>query len=298
MSSASEFAYILRRSFSRLLLNDPLRLGASTAFFTLFALPPILFILSTAFSAIFRGAIERGALFKHLSTLIGKNTAFDVQVILENISGISSEPLIIFLGSVFLLFVSTTLFIVIQNSLQQVWHIRNRLNFSFKDILIDRFVCLALILLSGLLFIFGLLSDFALAYLERLLRNFDHEISVAWLRVLNSFVSMLLFSLWFAILYRYLPHARISWKAIRPGALLTGFLFSLGTYIIRILLVNSNFDTIYGTAGSVVILLLFVFYSSFILYFGASFIYTFALHHNLEIELKPFATRYRLINIE
>ena len=275
-------------------LHDPLRLGGATAFFALFALPPILLILSTAFGLLFRGAIDSGEIFSHLSLLVGHSAAEEIQVVLKNIRQLGRNALLTILGSVFLLFVSTTLFVVIRNSLHQLWRIQYVPHKSRGRVFKARLLSLGFILITGLLFIFGLLTEFGLAFLQRTLRLFGHEINVAGLQVINALVSVVLFALWFTLLFRYLPYVRVAWQAVAAGGLLTSLLFSVGTFLMGIFLVNSNLNTIYGAAGSLVILLLFVFYSSLILYFGACFVWVFAQHKKLPVQVKEYARRYDL----
>ena len=283
---------LFRSGFLLLRSQDPIRLAAATAFFALFALPPILLILTTFFGMVFRGAIDRGEIFNHLSLLVGQGPAEEVQRVLLNIRGLGSNRLVTIGGSVFLLFVSTTLFVVIKNSFHQLWRVMYKPHSSRGRELKDRLLSLFLILFTGILFIFGLLTEFGLALLQRTLREFGHEINVVGLQIINALISVVLFSVWFAILFRFLPYVRIAWKAIWAGAVVTSLLFSVGTYLMGVFLINSNLNTIYGAAGSLVVLLLFVFYSSLILYFGASFVWVFAEQHKQTVRIKEYAQHY------
>ncbi len=283
-----------RPAFARFRKNDPLRMAGATAFFTTFALPPIVFILAQAFG-LFLGKREVGkGLIGGISNTLGPQGASQVRIVIRSILHFSNNWYVIIVGVLFLIFVATTLFMVIRNSLNQVWQIgiENRPGFYF--ILINRFKSLIIILITGVLF----LTDLTLEGLEVIAGNYVDGIWTgggSYFRgALGQLIGLLVVSTWFTLLFRFLADGHPRWKAALAGGIVTGILFTIGRWVLRVLLVNSNIGVLYGTAGSFVLLLLFVFYSSFILYYGACFIREYSSLRHWEIKPGHKAYRYRI----
>ncbi|MEO6670204.1 MAG: YihY/virulence factor BrkB family protein [Ferruginibacter sp.] len=262
----------IRPSFSLLSKNNPLRLAGATAFFTTFAMPPIVFILAQLFGLFLSPKKVGGGLIENISNNLGKDGAEQVRDVIKSIRGFNNDWWVILLGSFFLLFVATTLFMVIKNSLDDIWQIKTVKHPGIKFSLFGRLRSFAIILLIGLLFFANLffksVEIIGVGYVD----NFFHNGSI-WLKIIFSEVSsVVIVAAWFIILFRFLADGRPVWKAAFAGGLLTALLFTAGRVLLRTLLVNSNIGLLYGTSGSFVLVLLFVFYTSFMLYFGACFI--------------------------
>jgi membrane protein len=252
--------------------NDPLRMAGATAFFTTFALPPIIFILAQLFG-LFVGRRNMGrGLVQNLSEVLGKDGAEQVRQVLRSIRGLSDKWYVFILGFLFLVFVATTLFNVIKDSLNQIWQISIRERPGILFMLRSRLRSFVVILFVGILFF----ADLFFHSVELLAGKYMNAIwmgsGVYFESVFSRVASVGIVSAWFIILFRFLADGRPGWRAAITGGLLSGVLFSAGALILRELLVNSNISLLYGAAASFVLILLFVFYSSFILYYGACFI--------------------------
>jgi membrane protein len=127
-------------------------------------------------------------------------------------------------------------------------------------------------------------------YLAKLIPRYNLDI----IHIVSHILSIVVETIWFAVLFKYLPSMRIAWQAILAGAIVTGVMFELGKIILGKLLINSGVTSVYGAAGSFVLLLLFVFYSSMILFYGAAFTKTFALHTGKYMVPKPHAIQYEI----
>ncbi|HET6765961.1 MAG TPA: YihY/virulence factor BrkB family protein [Chitinophagaceae bacterium] len=264
--------FSLRHSFALLGKNDPMRMAGATAFFTTFALPPIVFILSQLFG-LFIGRVNMGrGLIKNISNTLGEEGADQVKQVVRSISGFSDSWYVIVFGFLFLVFVATTLFSEIKNSLDQLWQITVKENPGLLFVLSARARSFAVILLTGILFF----ADLFLESLKVIAGKYVDEIwpwgSWYFQSAVSQIASVIIVAAWFILLFRFLADGKPTWKASLVGGLLTGILFIAGKLLLRFLLVGSNIGSLYGTAGSFVLVLLFVFYSSFILYYGASFI--------------------------
>ncbi len=252
--------------------NDPLRLAGATAFFTTFALPPIIFILAQLFGLLTSPKFIGMGLLDNLSKTLGEQGAQQVRGVILSIRDFSKDSYVIIPGFIFLLFVATTLFKVIKNSFEQLWDIRENKIRGFLISLGSRLKSVAVILFVGILFI----AELMLRSLEALSGEYIEKLfggsSIYFRIVFSEITAAIMVSAWFMILFRFLTQSRPPWKACIVGGLLTGILFIGGRSILKVLLVDGNIGTLYGASGSLVLVLLFVFYTSFILYFGACFV--------------------------
>lgn len=287
----------MRLSFIELRNNDPLRLAGATAFFTTFALPAVLIILIQLFGIFLNRKMFSTKLFEHLSEILGKNGTAQIKQTLINFRALGENTWFIVLGFLLLLFIATTLFMVIKNSLDQIWKIRVKEKPGLFFFLKLRGRSFAIILFGGLLFLFSLLID----GIQSLLHDYIDYLGPRAGELLNSIVNELLFitiiSAWFTLLFRYLTDGRPVWKTALAGGIFTAVLFSIGKLILRTLLTYSNIDNIYGASGSIVLILLFVFYSSFIFYYGGCFINVLSNELNEPIMPVKEAYRYKLQEI-
>ncbi|UYZ63839.1 YihY/virulence factor BrkB family protein [Hymenobacter weizhouensis] len=297
----TDFLILLRRAGRELAANDPLRLGAATAFFTTFALPPILIILVQLLGSLYSASAVQGLLLTKLAHLLGAPAAGLVEQILRNVADVQRNRLVTWLGFGFLLFVATTLFGVIQNSLNQLWQVRPRRSSHGRlgKLLKARTRSLGVLLATGLLSLVAFLSDAALVFLADYLRTlgFDATFGYVLFQVVNQLASLLILAAWFGVTFRNLSSAHVPGRAVLRGALLTAVLIDLGETALGYLLVPRNLGPIYGPASSMVLVLLFVFYSSMIFYFGACFTKAYAHHVGLDIRPKPSAVRYKLVDV-
>ncbi len=252
--------------------NDPLRLAGATAFFTTFALPPIIFILAQLFGLLSAPKMIGRGLVENLGKSLGEQGAQQVREVILSILNFSNSNYVIVPGSVFLCFVATTLFTVIKDSFQQIWGIKRTEKSSFFSSLTGRLKSFAVILLVGILFF----AELLLRSIETVSGDYVQKIfgggSITFKIVFSQVTAAIIVSAWFIILFQFLTHGRPRWKASIIGGLLTGILFIAGRFVLKALLIKGNVGTLYGPSGSLVLVLLFVFYTSFILYFGACFI--------------------------
>lgn len=289
---------ILKEAFSELQQHDPLLLSSSVAFFTLFSLPPILIIVISILGWILKEKIISGEIYNTLSEIFGEKASELIKGIIENFLAIGSNLSITVLGSLFLIFVGTTTFSVIHKALNQIWQVKEKPKSNFVRMLKERIISLAVILFSGILFIASLLIETFMGFINKHIELIFPKLSSYPLLAINHFFSIIIVTIWFAIIFKFLPNIRIPWKPVWIGAAFTGILFSIGKYVLGILLINSNISNIYGAAGSIVLLLLFLFYSAMILFYGASFTKVFAISHDYKVTARNYAVVYEINEIE
>lgn len=294
-----ELWLLLRRAARELAANDPLRLGAATAFFTSFALPPILIILVQLLGSVYSARGARMMLLTKLGQVIGSTATGLVAQTVHNVGHAARNRLITWLGFAFLVFIATTLFTVIQHSLNQLWHVRPRRHLSQVSVAArERLRSAGVLLATAALSVLAFSADAALSLFANFVSGFDVIFAFYTVWVLNTLVSLLILAVWCGFVFRTLSAAKVPWRAVRRGALLTAVLIELGERVLGQLLVGRDLGPIYGPAASSVLVLLFVFYSAMIFYFGAAFTKAYAHHMGLDIKPKKTAVRYRLVNVE
>jgi membrane protein len=257
---------IPKKAFLLLKRNDPLRMAGATAFFTSFSLPFILIIFIQLFGLVLNRHEFSQQLFRSLSGILGDPGGQQIRDISRRFRRLATTEFIAVGGFIFLLFVVTTLFKVIKDSIHQLWQAAPT-DGKWLDVLLPRIRSIVLILFGGVLFLVGLAIGSFLAAVR-------HSIGAPGpliLLVLQQFIFFVIATCWITSLFLYLPDERFSFNVSVKGAALTGLLFVVGKWLLRWLLVSSNIGQIYGTAGAFVVVLLFVFYIAFILYYGAAF---------------------------
>jgi membrane protein len=294
----SAFISLARQSFIEMSKNDPLRMAGATAFFTTFALPPIMIILIQVLGLIYDPETISNQLFGNLSHIIGIEGVRQIVNTLKAFSLLAKNTWITIGGFIFLVFVATTLFKVIKGSLNQLWKIRSFGSRSLSTVLRSRFISIAVIILAGMLFCIGLFIEGLQAFLGNYITEVAPALALSFNNFVNFILSVSIATLWFAILFRFLPDARAEWKTVLMGGLVTSILFNCGKFLLRWLLSYSNLNTIFGTSASIVLLLLFVFYTALIFYLGATFTSVWAVYKERPIKPLPHAMHYRLVEAD
>lgn len=288
----------LVNAYRLLLKNDPLRLAGATAFFTSFALPPILLLLIQLLSLLFNRKAVSQELFTELGSILGDDGVRQLVETLRGFRGLAINWPMAIVGFFFLLFVATTLFRVIQSSLNQLWMIQKTGDKRFKMAMVTRLKSTGLIIFTGLLF----MASLAAGSLKLIFGNFlDDKIPGSGVYsngTLSTLVSIAIVCTWFTVLFRYLPDGKPKWRVALTGGLLTSILYNIGAFVLKFLLLNSNIGVVYGASASVVLLLLFVFYASLIFYYGAAFTKVWGEYLDQPIQPVIHAELYENIHIE
>ena len=289
---------LFRDAFVEFKKNDPLRLAGATAFFTTFALPAVLIILIQVFGIVLSPRVVSRQLFKNLANIFGQVTAAEMHKILFNMRHIFQNGYEIVLGFLFSIFVATTLLKVIKDSLNQIWNIKFEKAGNLKSGLKNRLKFFAVILFTGILFMIVLLTEGLIHFLNHTSDNSLLGNSELIFKIIRQLIALILISTWFTLLFKFLPDAKPGWRTVIAGGVFTGILFTLGKIILQWQLSYNNIETIYGASTSSVLLLLFVFYSSFIFYFGACFTKVWAEYHHTPIPPAANAIKFEWAKVK
>jgi membrane protein len=284
---------LLKNSFNRLQRNDPLRMAGATAFFTSFALPPIMVLVFQFFSIFFNKKLVGAEMRGMLTTALGKANFEQLRVTARGLANLAQNWYMVVIGVLFLIFVATTLFKVIRNTLNDIWNIQPEKSGFLYDLTV-RGKSLAIILATAVIFIAGEIIAIAREMAGKYVKSVWAEGGILFTSLLNQAVSILTIIVWFIVLFRFLANGRPSWRVATVGGILTGVLFYFGKTLLSYMMLHSNAGIVYGAGAALVLILLFMFYSSFILYFGASFIKEYAAFINDPIVPTHKAFQYEM----
>ncbi|MDX1641156.1 MAG: YihY/virulence factor BrkB family protein [Balneolaceae bacterium] len=282
---------VIRKAGSRFNDNDPLILAGALAFFSIFAAPPILISIIFLVGLFTGQEFASQEVFQIIQTFAGEAATELIQNIITNyfVEGVSLLQHII--SIIIFLFAASTYFIIIQRSLNQIWQVRAKSGRSILRILKDRMVSFILIAVMGVVLILSLVLEAVLVYLSNNLDYLIPGVSPILVHVFGYLVSFLAVMFILGIIYKFLPDVVIEWEVVWVGAAVTSFLFSLGKLLITFGLTHSNIQNMYGTAGSTAIFLLWVFYSSLILFFGAEITQQYSREFAETIQPKDHAVK-------
>ena len=243
------------------------RIGAALAFYTVFSLGPIL-LLAVAVAGFFFGqGAARGEIHQQMTNLIGSQAAAEVQMVLARAHRPTAGVVATAISVVTLLLSADTALVELKSGLDEIWSVPSASRQWYWAYLRTRVVSVSLILALGVLLLASLLFSAALGALEDLSRGMI--VVDAILRWTNSLISFGLAALLFATVYKVLPSVRLAWKDVAMGALITAALFIVGKYAIGVYLGSSTVASTYGAAGSVIVVLLWVYYSAQVFLLGA-----------------------------
>jgi membrane protein len=250
--------------------------GAALAFYTLFSLAPIL-VLVIAIAGLFYGKeAAQGELFFQLRGLVGSQGAEAIQLILSGAANENQGRLATLVAGALLLFGATSVFAELKGSLDEIWQLPPNPKGGIWDTFRTRLLSFGMVLVLAFLLLVSLVVSAALTFLEKKMGAYWRE-AAQMLTLLNHVISFIVIAALFGVIYKMLPRVRLSWRDVVIGALGTAALFTLGKYAIGAYIGNSGVTDSFGAAGSLIALLLWVYYSAQIFFLGAEFARQYAL---------------------
>lgn len=269
--------------------DNAFKLSASLSYYTIFALGPLLIIIISLSAIVYGKQVVEGKLQDQLSGLIGSDAALQIQNILINAQHTHATTMGAIIGFVILFIGATGVFTEIQGSINFIWSVRAKPKKSWLKYLLNRLLSFSLVVGLGFVLLVSLIINALMTLLSaRLIGRFPH-FPVGLFNLANSVVILTVITSLFAVIYKVLPDAVITWKDAWIGSIFTAMLFLIGKFLIGYYLGKSNLGVTYGAAASVVIILAWIYYSSLILYFGAEFTKIYALHSGEGIRPKQTA---------
>lgn len=264
--------------------DNGMKLSASLSYYTIFSIGPVLIIMISLAGLFYGREAVEGKIYYQLNGVLGSNAALQIQEIIRNIehSQLSTSGAILGVG--ILLVGATGVFTEIQDSINYIWSVKAKPQKGWLKLLINRVISFSLIISFGFILLVSLIIHALVDLLYDKIINLFDEATVYIFQMINYVFLFLIITTLFAIIFKILPDARINWRDAFVGAGFTAALFIIGKYLIGLYISNSNVGVTFGAAASIVLILLWVYYSSIILYFGAEFTKVYALTFGSGIE--------------
>ena len=289
---------VLKKSFSGFSENKITKLSASLAYYTVFSLGPLLIVIIFICSIFFgREAIE-GTIYNQIQGFVGKDAAMQVQDIIKNASIGGKGKIAAIIGVITLLVGATTVFAEIQDSINSIWGLKAKPKLGILKLVKDRLFSFGIIGSLGFLLLVSLAATALVEGLGARLKDMFPDIAVVLFYIINLLLTLIVVSLLFGVIFKVLPDAKIKWKDVVAGAIATAILFMIGKFGISFYISKSNVGSTYGTAGSLVVLLVWIYYSSIILYFGAEFTKAYAMEYAQPIQPSEYAVVVKKVEVE
>jgi membrane protein len=273
---------LLKETFKEWQNDDALDLGAALAYYTIFSLAPLLLVVISVAGLVFGREAVQGQLVGQIQGLVGRQGAEAIQTMIANAGHHGSGVVATAIAVVTILFGATGVFGQLQKTLNKIWGVEQKPGLGLKGLLEARALAFGMILGIGFLLLVSLVVSALLSGLDSYLAGLFPGAPIL-LSILSGVLSFALVTLLFAMIYRILPDVEISWQDVWFGAGVTAALFTVGKYLIGLYLGHSSVASVYGAAGSLVVVLLWVYYSSQILFFGAELTQVYACAYGAEI---------------
>ncbi|MBI3883503.1 MAG: YihY/virulence factor BrkB family protein [Sphingobacteriales bacterium] len=289
---------ILKNTFKSFGEDKVTKLSGSLAYSTVFSIAPLLIVIISLCGLFLGTEVIEGKIYAQLSSFLGADTAKQLQEIIKNASLTGKSTVAVITGGITLLIGCTTIFAEIQDSINIIWGLKPKPKKGWLKILQNRFLSFSVIISLGFLLLVSLgVTALVDGFSNRLQAHFPDAALVIFY-IINVIITLLITTAIFGVIFKVLPDADIKWKDVFWGAFTTALLFMLGKFAISFYINKSNIGTTYGTAGSMVVLLLWVYYSSLILYFGAEFTKAYAVEYGSEIHPNKYAVTTKIVELE
>lgn len=285
--------YLLKTTFLEFNDDNAIKLSAALSYYTIFALPPLLIIIITICGFFFGEEAVTGELYGQINRLVGNEAAIQIQNAIKNVQLSDSNVFVTIFGVVMLLIGASGVFAEIQSSINFIWGLRAKPDKGLKKFIQNRLMSFSMIASVGFLMLVSLMLNATLDILNARLKLYFPDSTVYLFYLINLVIVLSSITFLFAIIFRTLPDGIIKWKDAFIGAGCTAVLFMIGKFVIGLYLGNSTIASVYGAAGSVIIILVWVYYSAIILYFGAEFTKVYAKSYGGKISPNEYSVEIK-----
>ncbi|HVS38991.1 MAG TPA: YihY/virulence factor BrkB family protein [Gemmataceae bacterium] len=283
MKNLAFLGRLFRDTFSNFLEDRTLRMAGALAYYSVFSMAPLILIAVGVASQFFDKATAQEQILQEIGETVGPSARDALAQILQHAGGAGNGVVATIVGVVLLLFGASGAFAELQDGLNNIWKVKPKPGLGIWELIKNRLLSITLVLGTGFLLLVSLILTAILSavggWMER------HMPGSTWVwHILNSILSLVVVAALFAMIFKILPDAKISWRDVWMGAVVTSALFTIGKALIGMYLGRSGLAATYGAAASIVILLMWVYYSALILLFGAEFTHTYALATRRQVE--------------
>ncbi|MBV8390840.1 MAG: YihY/virulence factor BrkB family protein [Mucilaginibacter sp.] len=289
---------VIVATFIGFINDNGLKLSASLAYYTVFSIAPLIILVISISSLVLRHYSFNDVLYDQMSQFIGHEATVQLQLVVKNLQLSGKTGVALVSGVIILLLGASSMFVEIQDSLNIIWRVKAKPKKGWLKLLQNRFVSFSLIISLGFLLLVSLIINIAIKALSTRLERFLPYVTVTIFDLVNLALTLLVISVLFGIIFKFLPDAKIKWKDVRSGAIFTALLFMLGQYLIGLYIQYTAQGSAYGAAGSIIIILVWIYYTSIILYIGAEFTQVYAEACGSPIEPAEYAVHVQQTEIE
>ncbi len=283
--------YLLKDTVSEFISDEGMKLSAALSFYTIFSLPPLLIIIISLSGFFFGAEAVKGELFGQINGLVGNQAALQIQDIIKNVKLSHTSTFATIFGVIILIIGASGVFVEIQDSINFIWGLKAKPKRGLIKFIKNRLMSFSMIGSVGFLMLVGLIINSVMDLLYNRLGEFFPIDSVYLVYVFNLLLVFGIIALLFTLIFKTLPDGKVALRDCLTGASFTAFLFMIGKFGIGFYLGRSALASWYGAAGSVILILLWVYYSAIILYFGAEFTKIYATTHGQKIIPNAYAVQ-------
>ncbi|MEO8516137.1 MAG: YihY/virulence factor BrkB family protein, partial [Flavobacterium sp.] len=273
--------------------DNAIKLSASLSYYTIFSLPPLLIIIMTISSFFYGKEAVAGRFFVQINKMVGNEAAIQIQETIKNIELSNSNVFAAVFGGIMLVIGASGVFAEIQSSINFIWGLNAKPNKGVIKFIKNRMLSFSMIAVASFLLLVSLMVNTVMDVINARLIIYFPDITVYLFYVVNLLLLFATTTILFSIIFRTLPDGKIAWKDALIGSGFTSAFFMIGKFAIGFYLGNSSIATVYGAAGSVIIILVWVYYSAIILYFGAEFTKVYARAHGNKIIPNDYAVEIK-----
>ncbi|WP_374948563.1 YihY/virulence factor BrkB family protein [Mucilaginibacter sp.] len=289
---------VILATFSGFSNDNGLKLSASLAYYTVFSLAPLLILVISLAGLFFGADAATNRLYPQIQTYVGSEAALQIQSMLKNLQLSGKTTVAVVIGVVTLLVGASSIFIEIQDSLNTIWRVKAKPKRGWVKMLQNRFLSFSLIVSLGFLLMASLVVSFLMDALSKQIEHFLPAVTGVLLKGINLGITLIIIATLFGIIFKVLPDVKIKWKDVRSGALFTAIMFMIGQYVIGLYITYSAQGSAYGAAGSLIVILVWIYYTSAILYIGAEFTQVYAEAIGSHIEPAEYAVHIQQTEVE
>jgi membrane protein len=289
---------ILVATFMGFINDNGLKLSASLAYYTVFSIAPLLILIISLAGLFMPPDVATGRLYPQIAHYVGSQAALQIQDILKNLQLAGKSGTAVVVGVVTLLIGASSIFIEIQDSLNIIWRVKAKPKRGWLKLIQNRFLSFSLIISLGFLLLASLIINLLMNALSNWIERFLHTITTLLIKGINLGITFIIISVLFGIIFKFLPDVKIKWKDVRSGAFFTAILFMLGQYAINLYIQYTAKSSAYGAAGSILVILVWIYYTAAILYIGAEYTQVYAEAIGSKIEPADYAVHVQQTEVE
>lgn len=271
-----DWVEILKETAHEFMENSGMKYSAALAYYTIFSLAPMLIVIIWVGGRFFGEKAIEGEIYDEIKDFVGNSAALQIQDMISVVSQQESGAVSAIIGLITLIIGATAVFIEIQDTLNKIWHVKPKPKKGLVKMLANRLLSFSMVIGIGFLMLVSLAINAILTSFANTIQTFIPKIYYNMTQAINFGLTFIIITTLFFLIFKFLPDAKIRWKDVITGALTTAVLFIISKFGIRLYLNYSDIGSAYGAAGSLILILAWVYYFSIILFFGAEFTQVYA----------------------